>query len=422
MSAEPLTCPYCNAFVSLPPDAQDGQRVTCLRCGDAFPLRGVGSGIKLPPGVTTAPAPGAGAARREPAGVSTVATSAALRNRVVAIVAVSIMALMAVSGLTFALLTQSQRRQNDSGDPVRNKRPIFPEPNDDTASTTASPAKLEALGYLPSNMNIVLGVHVRQLRQTKAGLALLSEPIKAGRSEVTLAKLLLWTGVEVEQLDHIVLGVRTDDVELPQVVAVARTWRKIDRRTVRASLQADEREEAAGPRKGQVLYRFQMSTPPVRPTLWFADDYTMVFDLLGQLESVPLEPRDGLDHLPAVRDALKTRVDAGSLIWAVATVADWEKTTNAKWFQVVGTFGGLLGKERLDRLRSVHVLALGAQLEPEAKVQVDVRCQDPKALRVALLGPEDAALPKGVTAFVEDDWLTVQWKGNLDTALKALAK
>src|SRR5260370_16317473 len=215
MSAEPLTCPYCNAFVSLPPNAHDGQRVTCSRCGDAFPLRGRGTGIKVPGGVApTQAAPGL-----HLAGTS-LTPSARSRNRLVAGLAVTVMALMAASGLTWALLTQAQRRTNDYGEPVRHKRPIFPEPTDAKASATVAPAKLEALAYLPPGTNIILGVDVRQLQQSKAGLKLLSDPLKVGRGEIALGKLFLWTGVEVEQLDHVVVGARTDGVELPRVVVV----------------------------------------------------------------------------------------------------------------------------------------------------------------------------------------------------------
>jgi hypothetical protein len=420
MSDEPLTCPYCNAFVSLPLNAQDGQRVTCTRCGDAFSLRGIGRGIKVPPGVATAPTP----SLRVPG--ATITPPARWGNRLVAGIAVGVMALMAATGLTWALVTQAQRRANDYAEPVRHKRPIFPEPDDDKVSTLAVPAKLEALGYLPPGTNIIAGVHVRQLRQSKGGLKLLSDSIKTSRGEIVLGKLFLWTGVNVEQLDHVVVGARTEGVEFPRVVVVARTQRPIDRRTVRSTLKAEEREERDGPRKGQMLYRFQVASPPVRPTLWFADDYTMVFDLLGQLEDIPARPHGGLERLPfEVRDALKTHVDPGSLVWLVGTFSDWEKTAKTDWFKIVRTFVGTTEKERLDRLMSLSVVAVGAQPDPEAKARADIRCTDvasAKALRVALVGPDGAQPPPGVTAFLEGDWLTVQWKGDLDAALKALAK
>src|SRR5260370_41185818 len=102
MSAEPLTCPYCNAFVSLPPNAHDGQRVTCSRCGDAFPLRGMGTGIKVPGGVApTQAAPGF-----HLAGTS-LTTSARSLNRLDAGLYDTVMALIATYWMTWAMHTQA---------------------------------------------------------------------------------------------------------------------------------------------------------------------------------------------------------------------------------------------------------------------------------------------------------------------------
>ena len=221
------------------------------------------------------------------------------------------MVLMALGGLIFALRTQAARRANDAGLTQTKRRLLFPEPADEAPSALVAPGKLPALAYLPPHTNIILGFHVGRLRASAAGRKLLTEPIKTGKGDVDLRNLFRWTGLEVQELDHVVVGARTEDIEFPRVIVVVRTWKPIDRLRVRSTLNAVERN---GPRKGQVVYRFQIPNTPMRPTLWFTDDpNTMVVDLLGSMDDVPAEPFASLDHLPfPVRDALTSRVDPGA--------------------------------------------------------------------------------------------------------------
>ena len=76
------------------------------------------------------------------------------RNRLLAGVILAVMALMAATGLTFALLTQHQRRGNDLATPNRAKRPLFPEPaeNNPSRNRAAGPvgrAPLPAVTHEP---------------------------------------------------------------------------------------------------------------------------------------------------------------------------------------------------------------------------------------------------------------------------------
>jgi hypothetical protein len=306
----------------------------------------------------------------------------------------------------------------------KRKRPTYSDPADEPLATPVAPSKLAALGYLPSNMNVVLGVQVRQLRQTDAGRKLLTEKIDTGTGNVVVARLVEgWTGLDLSELDHLVVAVRTDDVEVPQVVVVARSSRTIDRLQVISTLKAEERKS---PRKGPLVYHFQSPNGVFRPTLWFADDRTMVFDLLSTVNDAPETPREGLDHLPfTVRDALREKLDSGSLLWLVGSVNNWKKTTDRPWFQAVQTFVGGLRKVDLARLTSLQVLAVGVQVDQAVKAQAAIRCQDEvaaKSLRAALVGPEGVAPPSGVKAELDSEWLLLQWTGSLDAVLKTAVK
>ena len=421
MSAEPLACPYCNALVPLPPNAHDGQRVACPRCGEAFPLRGMGS-IQAPAGEASSPTSAVAALNAPPPG--SVPSARARNNRVPAVV-LSLMALMAVTGLTYALLSRAERRAHDEGVVSHHKRPIFPEPPD----PPTRPPDLKALRYLPSRPNVVLGVHVRQLRQSTAGLKLLSEPINMGKEHVKLVDLFSWTGLDINDLDHFVVGVRTENVSLPRVVVVARTSKKINRLDTIAALQAREREVTGGSRKGQKIYLFTIPNVAHDAKLWFVDDRTLVLDLFAGLsdafDDVPEQPRDDLNHLAAVRSALKERIDAGAVLWLTAAVDDWGKMTSAVWFAAMMNWTGDRVQQYLDRLKMLRELAVSLQLDPDAKSQADFRCQNAEManeLCAAIVGPKGEAPPPGVTSFLDRDWLTVQWKGSLDGVFKALVK
>ena len=418
MSDELPACPFCNALVPLPANAAAGQRVTCPRCGETFSLRG--GGIGLPPGVTATPNLSVPASVLPQSNLSSPARS---RHRLVVTGVLTTMILMAAVGLAYALVTQARRRANDSGVERVQKRMIFPEPSDDPTTLAVVPAKLEAIGFLPSNTNLLLGANVSRLRQSAAGRKLMTEPIKTGKGEFLLANLLRWTGLEVEELDHAVLGVRTEDVDFPRVLLVARTRKPIDRRRVLSTLGAEERE---GPHKGQKIYRFKIPNVAPEAKLWFAaDKRIMVLDLYGTFEGVPEQARDGLAHLPfAVSAALKERVDPGAILWLAASVDDWEKMTKAGWFKAAQAFLLKTNQDFLDRLQSLRVVALGVQLEDFAIAQAAFRCRDAaaaQALRLALVGPENSK-PPGVKVVLADDWLTVQWQGGIEAVFQALAR
>ena len=233
MTAEPLTCPYCNAQVPLPDGAQDGQRIQCRRCGETFPLRGVTGAIKLPPGIATAPMPGVSAALVQPS----LTNPRRPANRLLGGAVLGVMILMAAGGLTFALMTQAQRRANDTGAPPRIKRPLYELPDGGAVPLAVAPAKLDTLGYLPPHTNLVLCVQVAALQQTAAGRKILAEPIALGQREIVLERLFGWTGLKIDELDHLLVGIRTEDVDFPRIVIVARTVKPLNLRDVRSRLR-----------------------------------------------------------------------------------------------------------------------------------------------------------------------------------------
>ena len=160
--------------------------------------------------------------------------------------------------------------------------------------------------------------------------------------------------------------------------------------------------------------------------LWFADKDTLVIALYGGLDRVPERPVTDLSQLPlAVRQALKERIDPGAVAWLVGAVDGWDAMIKQVWFQALQAAVGEWDKDWLARLRLLRVAAIGAQLDPEARVQAALHCTDAMAAKVwrtAMVGPENAEPPAGLKAELEGDWLTVQWKGNLDALWQAPRK
>src|SRR4051794_454420 len=104
MTSNPVSCPYCNAYVTVPAGTAAGQRVSCPRCGEAFAYRGaaVGKGTPATPASAAYAASPDTGSQPSFAGASYV-TQPRWSNRAIAFLVLGVMVLMAVGGLTFAL-------------------------------------------------------------------------------------------------------------------------------------------------------------------------------------------------------------------------------------------------------------------------------------------------------------------------------
>src|SRR5437016_5350806 len=101
MTPESLSCPYCNARITLSPADAGSARLRCPRCGDTFPHRPAS-----PASVNGTPAPPAEAAVPAPE----LLPPGRWSNAAVVRAVLGVMAGMAVLGLAYALWTQQFRR------------------------------------------------------------------------------------------------------------------------------------------------------------------------------------------------------------------------------------------------------------------------------------------------------------------------
>jgi hypothetical protein len=325
-----------------------------------------------------------------------------------------VMVLMAAVGLTFALLTQKDRRANDTGLTRRPSRrpPRQAEPPVEAPVAAVAPVRLAALGYLPPGTSVIVGAQVAELLASKGGRALLEDPLKAGAIDVRLAGVKQWTGVDLGELDHLVLGVLADQAFPPPITLVARTRQPYDAGKVREALKV---ERLAGGGKKR-LYSFKVRDFSL--VLWCADEHTLVVGWMDpHLALVPLTPSGDLRQLPAeVRTALTDRLEPGGPLWAVGYSRNWADTAAFTLFP-------RLKEDDRKRFHAVQTVAAQVQLEPAVTVRAAFHCADEAAAR----GLEDYFRDPGragpqLTTARDGAWLTLQLPTDLDAVRRALGR
>lgn len=391
MREDAPTCPYCNAQPTMPPGAVVGQRIPCSRCGESFKLTSVPAiAITSSPRVETPPP--ARTFRRS--------------NRLVAGIVLSVMLVMAGTGLTFALLTVKERRDHDSALPRKSRRPWLTDPQAPAEAPTAN--DLAGLGYLPPSTNLVAALHVAELLGSPTGKGLRSRSLKIANSDFTLDSLRDWTGLEAENVEHAVLGVVVrdgDDVDgTPAVHLVVRTRKPYAPERVRAALKASKPREDRTPDGGKrTIYEASVRNVPVK--LWLADERTLVVGLV-KMDQLPGTPHDGLSQLPAeVRQVIEKRVAPGAPAWVAGHSANWKKT-------LLPTIAATMKDvPLLAHLEDVRTFAVWLTAAKPAKVWGVFGCASEevaKKLELAELEPRQKANAEAFKYSREGAWLEMQ--------------
>jgi hypothetical protein len=389
-----LACPYCNASVTVSPGTPAGHRVSCPRCGDSFTLR--------------QPVPG-DAILQVPSLPSPDLNSLTLPRRSNARTAglvLGVMGCMAAVGLAFALVTQPERRAHDAGIPKKARRAPQPAPEEPLPPITA-PDKLEALGYLPSDTGIIIGVHVADLLGTPTGRQLLQEPIRIGRTEIKVADWSRALGLRLEDLDHAVVGLKVENAFPPRFHLVGKTREPFDPEQLRARL--DGQRVAGAKKKGTFRYSIPGQLVPL--AMYCPDNRTAVVALLDtQLEAVPAAPVTDLAALrPELRMVLRERRELGSPFWVVGHVENWNKTPLHKALEK-------RPKEERQKLLQVRTVGAWVQLDDGVAVKVSFHCQDAAKARAVDEVLRAAGRPDfPLKTAVDGPWVSVQLRTDLAT-------
>jgi hypothetical protein len=330
MNTDRLTCPYCNASISVPPGVAAGGRLDCPRCGDSFALRPTDALTHQPQlsSELNVAVREAITSNRPPS--PSLALPSRRSNGMLAALAVGVMLLMAGIGLAFMLRTQAQRRAQDTVRPARRpfKQLGVPESSNLPVVESVAPDRLEALGYLPSDVNFLVAARVPELAATSIGSQILGEPLKIGGAEHRLSDFPEWVGFSLEDIDHVVLGARIQNDLLPPFYLVIRTVHSYDAEQVRQRLKGTRVASAAKKK----LFTFRPLKRDLPMHVWFADDRTVVIALLAQqLEDLAAQPVPELQQFsPELRFVLRERREPVAPMWIAGHSRDWSKTSAAK--------------------------------------------------------------------------------------------
>jgi hypothetical protein len=344
-----FSCPYCNSPAAVPVGAHPGQRIPCPRCGESFPYRAAIDG-DLP----VAPSP-------SPPPIPPFPTPHRFSNTGIALVILSVMIVMALLGLFYALKTESirraydlhlpktkaisipidvvfplglyilvlifawfrgwNRREGTSAIPRRrfagllmlsaavlllvefaiiviHARAVRPFEDEQPPVAPVQPKELLALGYLPADTDVIFALHAGELLSEPIGRDLIDH---LGSDDLNARSFEGWSGLKLAEMDHAVLGLTLDANLLRNFTIVIRARRPIDRGRVLNTLKAKDAREVAGRSVQEVT--IDTGIPNFRKggaNLWFADDQTLV--VAGTFEAgpdhrVPMTPESGLKNL-----------------------------------------------------------------------------------------------------------------------------
>ena len=322
-----ILCPYCNAVLpplSAPPAAA---KLPCPRCGELV----TASRWQVDTSIVPGPSP---------------AMSAAIRGglpgiRKTALIIIGVMLTMAVVGLSYMLWTTKLRQSRHPKmalDPIAFTRPL----------------ELKGLGYLPKDSHVIVGLHIAEwLDDKKVGKPLLDEPRPALLDWVvkTLPRV---TGMQLEEIDHVLLAASFD---IPQVAMVVKTRRAYSVEKIVESIHpANSRLHQQQP-----LYEFSLH-PWGEAMLWCVEEKTLLYVI--RLDAPKLEHLGGLSATPRkveevlslpLHEAMKERLPKRTFLWAVGRL------------DRLGLLKDMLplltaGKANLDAIKDVKTFALS--LEP----------------------------------------------------------
>jgi hypothetical protein len=199
---------------------------------------------------------------------------------------------------------------------------------DESPVRIVAPAELAGLGYLPTDSDLIAGVHIAEaFKDPLAREFLVKMSFRVGKNEVGLRSIEQWTGVKLRDIDHVALGLRLKNSLLfPRMTLVVRTRLPYDAAAVRKALQASPAPE---PDKKE-LYKITLGESVLDRVaiVWFADSTTLVLGLsANDFKRVPTTPREGVDNLPPDLVRLMKQMGKGTPAWLVGSPESWEKST-----------------------------------------------------------------------------------------------
>jgi hypothetical protein len=298
-------------------------------------------------------------------------------NRSVAGIVLTVMASMAVIGLAFAWYTKAWRRERDHLSTNAEPPPA--------QVTIAAPIQLAGLSYLPTDTDIVFGVHVAELLAENQGQDLVPALLAATNFRET--DLEQWIGLKLNELDYVLVGLKTQDRIIPRITLVVQTRRPYDPDKLRAALKVGRRSE----REGRTIYRFTPSDTSLEGSIWFAGDRTLVLGLIpADFAEIPPLPRSVTDTLAPELVSLLRPLKEGTPVWLVGLARDWERFLGGS--AGVATLPILpprLSKESRVALTKIRHFAVWLEMSKDVELRFAVGFAEPETARQLLTSLQD---------------------------------
>jgi hypothetical protein len=309
-------------------------------------------------------------------------------NRRVLMVVVGIMLVAGISGLAFALMTQSRRglvMLSDSS----------------------------ALGYLPGDTNVILGLPIASADQNAQARELLDR-IGLGQGDLNVEAL---TGLRRDDISEIVLGLHVGNQLLPAIRLIVKTRQSLEPEKVAQKLGAF-RTATAG---SKTIQRIKPPGLPLEAGMWCPDARTLVICSPPEdLANVPDEPFKSVDLLSApLADLLKYRPEKETVCWAVAHHADWSATA-------LPLLLTRQPKELRDRILSIQTAGIGIRIDSGKNPirarparATEVPTPEPSGIALDLTlwtkSPEQAVeIKSAIEAWINGSKLTLQSGGGVE--------
>lgn len=396
-----LTCPFCGARFPGQAGLKIGARLNCERCGERFSVTDL-PGEESPAAPVTATV--------GPASPSPVQIKPRRSNLKVAAILLAGMTLMAGLSLTYALLTVSFRRDNDKAISRKPRRPWLAEDTTIPEEIARAPGNLTGLGYLPPETGILVGLQIEELLASPAGRELRSRTFRVGKETLSLERVSEWTGLPLESMDHVLLGVviRDDDTDLtPPLFLVVRTRKDYDPSRVRLAFQASRPREETSP-GGIKRSIFAGKVGPVPVQLWLADSKTFVVAVFSGFDRVPRTPHDGLSTFgPELRRLAESRLTPGLPAFLLGHSADWKKT----WLPTL--LKNVQDVPLLQRLEDVTTFGIWLVATQPTRIQAAFHCRDEdgaKRIEQKVLLPRVEQDQEHFSFVRDGSWLDLQLK------------
>ena len=109
------------------------------------------------------------------------------------------------------------------------------------------PSQLSSLGYLPDDVQLIVGIHVAEAWRTPMGRPFLDGSLPGGGG-VGLEQIESVTGLKFAEIDHAVLAVKLDKEKvLPRVFLIVKTIQPYDRAKIREASQVGRARQRGSP-------------------------------------------------------------------------------------------------------------------------------------------------------------------------------